>query len=168
MKSVFYIKRAACVLCALCLAFAAAACTKSKNKAQNSGSAVTQTSIAGKVTSKGYELPYTLSDGSAPVAKIVDGSVYKHVDTQGVTNPRHWLTTDKSVEEVQKFFDDYFKTLQPVKAKLATDESVAYYDKDRKTIISNLSVWKADGVTNYQFGVEACESLEDSPTWEAK
>ena len=64
-------------------------------------------------------------------------------------------------------YDEYFKTLQPVKAKKDTDQSVAYFDKDKRIIISNLTIWTADGVTNYKFGIEPCEKLEDSEIWEA-
>lgn len=159
------IKRTVCIVCALTAVFAFTACGRSK-KASSEASKVQ--SYVGKVTSEGYELPYTYPDGYVAVAKIVDDSEYKSVENQGVTNTRYWLTTSKSKEEVQKFYDDYFKTLQPLKAKKTTDHSVAYYDKDKRIIISNLTVWTADGETNYKFGIEPCDKLEDSKVWQAK
>ena len=64
------------------------------------------------------------------------------------------LTTDKSVDEVQKFYDEYFAKLPKVKAKKKTDETTGYYDKDKRMIIFNFYVWTADGKTNYKMGLQ--------------
>ena len=165
MKSI-HIKRIVCLLCALALGLALSACGKEKSAKVNVSQKAS--SNVGKVTSEGYELPYTYPDGYVAVAKIVDGSTYKTVESTELQNTRYWLTTSKSVDEVQAFYDEYFKTLQPVKAKKTTDKSVAYFDKDKRIIISNLTVWTADNETNYKFGIEPCEKLEDSTIWEAK
>ena len=162
------LKRIVCVLCALAFVFALTACNKDKKSKEVDEAKSSVSSNVGKVTDKGYELPYTYPDGYVAVAKIVDDSTYKTVETTELENTRYWLTTTKSVDEVKKFYEDYFKTLQPVKAKKSTDKSVAYFDKDKRIIISNLTVWTADNETNYKFGIEPCEKLEDSTVWEAK
>ncbi|MBQ1239901.1 MAG: hypothetical protein IIX71_07900, partial [Ruminococcus sp.] len=76
------------------------------------------------------------------------------------------LTTDKSVDEVQKFYDEYFAKLPKVKAKKKTDETTGYYDKDKRMIIFNFYVWTADGKTNYKMGAAACDDIEKSDTFE--
>ena len=167
MKYSKILKKTICILCVLATVFAFTACSKSKKiSSSSSGSAIP--SNVGKVTSEGYELPYEYSDGHVAVAKIVDDSKYKNVENTGVTNTRYWLTTSKPKKEDEDFYKEYFKTLQPVKAKKASDSSVAYFDKERRIVISNLNVWMADGETNYQFGIEPCEDLSKSEIWEAK
>lgn len=166
MKSLHTFNKIACLICSLAIGFAMTACAKEK-KAKVDVPQSTSSNV-GKVTSEGYELPYTYPDGYVAVAKILDDSTFKSVENTGLENTRYWLTTTKSADEVQAFYDEYFKTLQPVKAKKTTDKSSAYFDKDKRIIISNLTVWTADGETNYKFGIEPCDKLEDSEVWKAK
>ena len=162
MKISTILTRGACVVCALSIAFTCAACGCSKKSAKK------ETSAVGKLTSEGYELPYEYSDGYVAVAKVVDNSEYVTVSTSPNGSKVFHLTTSKSEDDVKKFYDEYFKNLQEVQAKKETDHSVGYYDKDKRLIVYNLVVWKADGTTNYKFGAEACDDLKDNETWEAK
>ena len=166
MKISLWIKRGVCVALAALTAASLAACGCSKKNTNKNVKSVS--SNVGKVTSQGYELPYTYPDGYVAVAKIVDNSTYKTVETTGLANTRYWLTTTTPKAEVEEFYSDYFSTLQLVKAKLETDESVAYYDKEKRIIISNLTIWEADDGVNYKFGIEPCDDLSKSEIWEAK
>ena len=162
MKISTILTRGACVVCALTIALTCAACGCSKKSDKKS------TSDVGKITSEGYELPYKYSDGYVAVAKIVDGSEYETVSTSPNGSKVFHLTTSKTEDEVNKFYEEYFKDLPEVKAKKETDHSVGYYDKDKRLIIYNLVVWKANGTTNYKFGAEACDDINDNETWEIK
>lgn len=159
MKISAIIKRSACVACALTIALTCAACGCSKKEKKAA-------SNVGHLTSDGYELPYEYSDGYVAVAKVVDDSEYETVSTSPNGSMVFHLTTSKTEDEVKKFYDDYFKNLQEVKAKKETDHSVGYYDPEKRLIVYNLVVWKANGVTNYKFGAEACDDLKDNETWE--
>lgn len=162
-----WIKRAVCLLCAAALVAALTACGKNKKKASVQESNPYALSDPGELTSKGYELPYAYEDGYKAVVPAVDNSEFFTASKTPGGNMTFHLTTDKSVEEVQKFYDAYFAKLPKVKAKKTTDETTGYYDKDKRMIIFNFYVWTADGKTNYKMGAEACDKLEDSKFFEA-
>ena len=168
MKSFLYIKRALCVLCAAATVLAFTACGgKKKSSKSVEESNPWAVSDPGKLTSKGYELPYEYDDGYKAVIEVVDDSEYVTANKTPGGNMVFHLTTTKSEKEVQKFYDDYFAKLQKVKAKQSTDKSVGYFDKEKRLIIFNFYVWTADGKTNYKMGAEACDKLEDSKLFEA-
>lgn len=164
MKKTTFALRIICASCALLTILSATACRRNKTVSPSSNSA----SSFGSLTSKGYELPYEYEDEYSATMKVPEGSEYVTVSTTPGGNKVLHLTTTKSVEEVNDFYEKYFDTLVEVKAKKETDNSVGYFDKDARLILFNLNVWTADGKTNYKLGTEACEKLEDSKLWEKK
>ena len=155
-----------CFVCLSALALAFAGCGKSKNSAcvDDNPFAV---SNPGKLTSKGYELPFEYPDDYKAIIEVLPDSEYLTAETNPGGNLKFHLTTTKSEKEVKDFYDNYFKGLQKVKAKSPTDTSVGYFDKNKRIIIFNLYVWTADGKTNYKMGAEQCDKLENSELFEA-
>ena len=166
MRFRVWIKRAVCLLCAVALVAALAACGKNKKKAGVREPNPYALSDPGELTSKGYELPYEYEDGYKAVVPAVENSEFFTASKTPGGNMTFHLTTDKSVDEVQKFYDEYFAKLPKVKAKKKTDETTGYYDKDKRMIIFNFYVWTADGKTNYKMGAAACDDIEKSDTFE--
>lgn len=120
------------------------------------------------LTDKGYQMPYKYDDGYVAYMKTVEDSKYETISTTNAGNKVVHLTTSKSEEEVQAYYDDYFKNLKEVKAKLETDHSVGYYDEENRIVVFNLYIWTADGETNYKMGCAPCEDIYNDPTWELK
>lgn len=150
------------LLCAAVIAtmcFATAACSSS-NSSTSSNEA--------KVPADGYQLPYEYDDGYKAKLKTTDDTTYLVTSTDLIGNKIVQFKTDKSEDEVRKYYDDYFATLEEVKLKNEKDKTPGYFDKDKRLIMYNLVVWTADGKTNYQLSCEACDNLPDSENWEAK
>lgn len=145
----------AAVIATMCIA--ATACSSSNSSSAES-----------KVSADGYELPYEYSDGYTAKLKTTDETTYLVTSTDLIGNKVVQFKTDKSEEEVKKYYDDYFDTLEEVKLKNEKDKTPGYFDKDKRLIMYNLVVWTADGKTNYQLSCEACDNLSDSENWEAK
>ena len=148
------------LLCAAVIAtmcFAAVACS-------SSNSSSTQV----KVSADGYQLPYEYDDGYKAKLKTADDTTYLVTSTDLIGNKIVHFKTEKSEDEVRKYYDDYFATLEEVKLKNEKDKTPGYFDKDKRLIMYNLVVWTADGKTNYQLSCEACDNLPDSKNWEAK
>lgn len=173
MKTVSIVKRALCILCAAALIVALSACGKEKKTAKTSVAPTTDVTNpfaakeTGKLTDKGYELPYEYTDGYKAVFPVPGKCEFLTTSTTPGGNMTFHLTTDKTEKEVKDFYNDYFSKLQKVKAKQKTDESVGYFDKDRRIILFNLNVWNASNKTNFKLGAEQCEKLEDSKIFEA-
>lgn len=127
---------------------------------------VSTAKYAENMTDKGYKLPYEYDDGYTAYLKLSDESKYKTMRTTVSGATVVHLTTTKSEAEIREFYDDYFKDLPKVKAKLETDESVGYYDEENREVVFNLNVWTVDGMTNYSIGASKCEDIENDPTWE--
>lgn len=153
------IKSAACVALAALMLFSAASC---RNKKTVSTSA---TPTFGHFTEKGYELPYEYSDGYKAAMKVPLNSSFLNVSTTPTGNKVVHMTCEQSVDAVKKFYDAYFKDLVKLKAVKETDKSVAYYDKDARLVLFNLTVWVANNMTNFSLGTQACDKLEDSTQW---
>ena len=166
MRYHVWIKRAVCLLCAAALAVALTACGKNKKKASVQESNPYALSDPVGLTSKGYELPYEYEDGYKAIVPAVEDSEFFTASKTPGGNMTFHLTTAKSVDEVQKFYDKYFAKLPKVKAKKATDETTGYYDKEKRMIIFNFYVWTADGKTNYKMGAAACDDIEKNETFE--
>lgn len=126
------------------------------------------TSQEAKISADGYQLPYEYSDGYTAKLKTTDDTTYLITSTDLIGNKVVQFKTDKSEEEVKKYYDDYFATLEEVELKDKSDTTPGYYDKDKRLIMYNLIVWTADGKTNYKMGCEACDNLAESKNWEAK
>lgn len=155
-----------CFVCLSALAVAFAGCGKSKNSASVDDNPFA-VSNPGKLTSKGYELPFEYPDDYKAIIEVLPNSEYLTAEKTPGGNLKFHLTTTKSEKEVNDFYDNYFKGLQKVKAKSPTDTSVGYFDKNKRIIIFNLYVWTADGKTNYKMGAEQCDKLENSELFEA-
>ena len=155
-----------CFVCLSALAVAFAGCGKSKNSASVDDNPFA-VSNPGKLTSKGYELPFEYPDDYKAIIEVLPNSEYLTAEKTPGGNLKFHLTTTKSEKEVKDFYDNYFKGLQKVKAKSPTDTSVGYFDKNKRLIIFNLYVWTADGKTNYKMGAEQCDKLENSELFEA-
>lgn len=155
-----------CFVCLFALAVAFAGCGKSKNSASVDDNPFA-VSNPGKLTSKGYELPFEYPDDYKAIIEVLPNSEYLTAEKTPGGNLKFHLTTTKSEKEVKDFYDNYFKGLQKVKAKSPTDTSVGYFDKNKRIIIFNLYVWTADGKTNYKMGAEQCDKLENSELFEA-
>ena len=161
-KSALLIKIAS-LACATLIAVSAAGCGCNKSETTNA-----KEEGAKYLTDKGYQMPYEYEDGYVAYMKTLDGSDYETISTTNAGNKVVHLKTDKSEEEVQAFYDDYFKDLKEVKAKLETDHSVGYYDEENRIVVFNLVVWTADGRTNYKMGCAPCDDINNDPTWELK
>ena len=155
-----------CFVCLSALALAFAGCGKSKSSASVDDNPFA-VSNPGKLTSKGYELPFEYPDDYKAIIEVLPNSEYLTAEKTPGGNLKFHLTTTKSEKEVNDFYDNYFKGLQKVKAKSPTDTSVGYFDKNKRIIIFNLYVWTADGKTNYKMGAEQCDKLENSELFEA-
>ena len=155
-----------CFVCLSALALAFAGCGKSKNSVSVDDNPFA-VSNPGKLTSKGYELPFEYPDDYKAIIEVLPDSEYLTAEKTPGGNLKFHLTTTKSEKEVKDFYDNYFKGLQKVKAKSPTDTSVGYFDKNKRIIIFNLYVWTADGKTNYKMGAEQCDKLENSELFEA-
>ena len=155
-----------CFVCLSALALAFAGCGKSKNSVSVDDNPFA-VSNPGKLTSKGYELPFEYPDDYKAIIEVLPNSEYLTAEKTPGGNLKFHLTTTKSEKEVKDFYDNYFKGLQKVKAKSPTDTSVGYFDKNKRIIIFNLYVWTADGKTNYKMGAEQCDKLENSELFEA-
>lgn len=159
-------KRILCAACAVAMLLAVTACGKNGDSARISEANPWELSDPGTLTDEGYELPYTYPDGYKAVIQVVGNCEYVNANKTPAGNMTFWLKTDKSEEEVKKFYDDYFSKLQKVMANSNTDQSIGYFDPDKRLIMYNLTVWTTkDGVTNYKMGAEACDKLEDSKTF---
>ena len=121
-----------------------------------------------KVPADGYQLPYEYSDGYTAKLKTTDDTTYLVMSTDLIGNKVVHFKTDKSEDEVRKYYDDYFAKLEEVKLKNEKDKTPGYFDKDKRLIMYNLVVWTADGKTNYQLGCESCDNISESKNWEAK
>lgn len=154
------IKSTICVAMAALMVCSAASCGKKKNV--TSATAPT----FGHFTSKGYELPYDYKDGYRATMKVPTGCEYMNVTTTPGGNKVVYMTSPLSVDEVNKFYDKYFKELVKLKAVKKTDKSVAYFDEAARLILFNLNVWTADGKTTFSIGTQACDKLEDATLWE--
>ena len=154
-----------CFVCLSALALAFAGCGKSKSSASVDDNPFA-VSNPGKLTSKGYELPFEYPDDYKAIIEVLPESEYVTAEKTPGGNLKFHLTTTKSEKEVNDFYDNYFKGLQKVKAKSPTDTSVGYFDKNKRLIIFNLYVWTADGKTNYKMGAAACDDIEKSDTFE--
>lgn len=160
------LKKIICFLCAAALLPAFAGCGKKKAEV-SVNDAPYMLSDPGRLTSQGYELPYTYDDGYKAVIEVVGNCEYVTAEKTPGGNMVFHLTTDKSKEEVQAFYDAYFKGLQKVQAKAQGDNSTGWFDKEKRLIIYNFYVWTANGKTNYKMAAEACDKLEDSKIFEA-
>lgn len=118
------------------------------------------------VPADGYQLPYEYSDGYTAKLKTADDTYYLVSSTDLIGNKVVHFTTDESEEAVKSYYDEYFSTLPKLKLKDETDDTVGYYDEDKRLIMYNLIVWTADGKTNYKMGCEACENIEENEHWE--
>ena len=107
MRFRVWIKRAVCLLCAAALVAALTACGKNKKKAGVREPNPYALSDPGELTSKGYELPYEYEDGYKAVVPAVENSEFFTASKTPGGNMTFHLTTDKSVDEVQKFYDEY-------------------------------------------------------------
>lgn len=152
MKIKSILSKLMCASLAVAMAVTAAACSSNDNS----------------VPADGYQLPYEYSDGYKAKLNTTDDTEYVISSTDLIGNKVVHFTTLKSEDEVKKYYDDYFATLQEVKPKDDSDDVVGYYDKDKRLIMYNLIIWTADNKTNYKMGCEACDNLADSENWEAK
>lgn len=125
-------------------------------------------STESKVPADGYQLPYEYSDGYTAKLKTTDDTTYLVTSTDLIGNKVVQFKTDKSEDEVKKYYDDYFANLEEVKLKNEKDKTPGYFDKDKRLIMYNLVVWTADGKTNYKLNCEACDNISESKNWEAK
>ena len=169
MKLRSLINKSICLICLSALALAFAGCGKDNSSASVSANDNNPYAVSdpGKLTSKGYELPFEYEDDYKAVIEVLPDSKYVTAEKTPGGNLKFHLTTTKSEKEVNDFYDNYFKDLQKVKAKSASDSSVGYFDKNKRVIVFNLNVWTADGLTNYKMGAEQCDKLEDSKLFEA-
>lgn len=169
MKSRSLIIKSICFVCLFAIAGVFAGCGKGNSSAAVSANDENPFAVSdpGKLTSKGYELPFEYEDDYKAIIEVLPNSKYVTAEKTPGGNLKFHLTTTKSEKEVNDFYNNYFKGLQKVKAKKATDTSTGYYDKKKRLIIFNLNVWTADGVTNYKMGAEQCDKLEDSKLFEA-
>lgn len=147
----------------LCSALIAAMCV-----ATTACSSSQSTSQQVKVPADGYQLPYEYSDGYTAKLNTTDDTTYMIMSTDLIGNKIVHFKTEKSEDEVRKYYDDYFATLEEVKLKNENDKTPGYFDKDKRLIMYNLVVWTADGKTNYQLSSEACDDIADSKNWEEK
>lgn len=105
------------LLCATVIAtmcFAAVACS-------SSNSSSTQV----KVPADGYQLPYEYDDGYKAKLKTTDDTTYLVTSTDLIGNKIVHFKTEKSEDEVRKYYDDYFATLEEVKLKNEKDKTPA-------------------------------------------
>ena len=156
MKISKIISKLLCAVTIIAMCVTATACSSSSS------------STEGKVPADGYQLPYEYSDGYTAKLKTTDDTTYLVTSTDLIGNKVVQFKTDKSEDEVKKYYDDYFANLEEVKLKNEKDKTPGYYDKDKRLIMYNLVVWTADGKTNYQLSCEACDNLSESKNWEAK
>lgn len=170
MKFKKVLSKLICAAMILTLSVSAVACSSdsSSNSTVSSSSHVVSKIPQEKVPDDGYELPYEYSDGYKAKLNTIEDTTYMTFSTDSLGNKNIHFKTEKSEEEVKKYYDDYFSKLQEVKAKEEINDTKAYYDKDKKLIMYNLIIWTADGKTNYRIGCEACENLADNKNWEAK
>lgn len=154
MKTTSVIKRILCVACAAVMVVSVTACGNRKSKTDN-----------GKLTSNGYELPFEFSDGEKEYMPVVENSVYETVSTTKGGGKVVHLSTIKSKEEVQAFYDAYFEGKPAVKPKMETDTSTGYYDEEHHLVVFNLNIWTADGMTNYKMGCAKCEDITNDAVW---
>ena len=145
-----------CAILIIFMCVASTACSSSPSSTES------------KVPADGYQLPYEYSDGYKAKLKTTDDTTYLVTSTDLIGNKVVQFKTDKSEDEVKKYYDDYFANLEEVKLKNEKDKTPGYFDKDKRLIMYNLVVWTADGKTNYQLGCEACDNISESKNWEAK
>lgn len=156
MKISKIISKLLCAVTIIAMCVTATACSSSSSSTES------------KVPADGYQLPYEYSDGYTAKLKTTDDTTYLVTSTDLIGNKVVQFKTDKSEDEVKKYYDDYFAKLEEVKLKNEKDKTPGYYDKDKRLIMYNLVVWTADGKTNYQLSCEACDNLSESKNWEAK
>ena len=156
MKISKFFSKLFCAVTIIAMCVTATACSSSSS------------SKDGKVPADGYQLPYEYSDGYTAKLKTTDDTTYLVTSTDLIGNKVVQFKTDKSENEVKKYYDDYFASLEEVKLKNEKDKTPGYFDKDKRLIMYNLVVWTADGKTNYQLSCEACDNLSESKNWEAK
>lgn len=157
MKIASILKRTLCIACAAVMVVSVTACGNKKSKDDG-----------GKLTSNGYELPFEFSDGEKEYMPVVENSVYETVSTTNGGGKVVHLSTIKSKEEVQAFYDAYFEGKPEVRAKLETDHSIGYYDEEHHLVVFNLNIWTADGMTNYKMGCAKCEDINNDAVWRLK
>lgn len=145
-----------CAILIIVMCVASTACSSSPSSTES------------KVPADGYQLPYEYSDGYKAKLKTTDDTAYLVTSTDLIGNKVVHFKTDKSEDEVKKYYDDYFANLEEVKLKNEKDKTPGYFDKDKRLIMYNLVVWSADGKTNYKLSCEACDNISESKNWEAK
>lgn len=145
-----------CAILIIFMCVASTACSSSPSSTES------------KVPADGYQLPYEYSDGYKAKLKTTDDTTYLVTSTDLIGNKVVHFKTDKSEDEVKKYYDDYFANLEEVKLKNEKDKTPGYFDKDKRLIMYNLVVWSADGKTNYKLSCEACDNISESKNWEAK
>ncbi|MCI6616450.1 hypothetical protein [Ruminococcus sp.] len=145
-----------CAILIIFMCVASTACSSSPSSTES------------KVPADGYQLPYEYSDGYTAKLKTTDDTTYLVTSTDLIGNKVVHFKTDKSEDEVKKYYDDYFANLEEVKLKNEKDKTTGYFDKDKRLIMYNLVVWSADGKTNYKLSCEACDNISESKNWEAK
>lgn len=145
-----------CAVTIIAMCVTATACSSSPSSTES------------KVPADGYQLPYEYSDGYTAKLKTTDDTTYLVTSTDLIGNKVVQFKTDKSEDEVKKYYDDYFANLEEVKLKNEKDKTPGYFDKDKRLIMYNLVVWTADGKTNYKLNCEACDNISESKNWEAK
>lgn len=145
-----------CAVTIIAMCVTATACSSSPSSTES------------KVPADGYQLPYEYSDGYTAKLKTTDDTTYLVTSTDLIGNKVVQFKTDKSENEVKKYYEDYFASLEEVKLKNEKDKTPGYFDKDKRLIMYNLVVWTADGKTNYRLSSESCDNLSESKNWETK
>lgn len=157
MKTNKILSKLFCTALIIALCVATTACSSQLSSSKES-----------EVPADGYQLPYEYSDGYTAKLKTTDDTTYLVTSTDLIGNKVVQFKTSKNEDEVKKYYDDYFATLEEVKLKNEKDKTPGYYDKDKRLIMYNLVVWTADGKTNYQLSCEACDNLSESKNWVSK
>lgn len=158
------LKITALLCCAVIFAVLLTACSGASDNNGKNTSATTKPEAV-YFTDEGYQLPYSYDDGYKAYLKVADKSEYETQSTVPTGGKVVHLTTELSEDEVRAYYEEYFKTLMPVKAKKETDKSVAYYDAENRLVVFNLYVWTVDGVTNYKLGSVPCDDIEKDSYW---
>lgn len=117
------------------------------------------------VPADGYELPYEYSDGYKAKLNTAEDTYYLVSSTDLIGNKVVHFTTDESEDQIKQYYDEYFASLPEVKRSDESDDTIGYFDKDKRLIMYNLIVWTADGKTNYKMGCEACDDIAESENW---
>ncbi len=113
-----------------------------------------------------YDITYYATDDFTPKIKVPPNTF--HIQDNGLLVMIFETTSTK--DEINRFYNDYFSTLEVVYRKNTSysDDTEYYYDDKQKIVVYGLEISEDADKNTFYITIDQCSNIETSDVWTTK